>query len=277
MASNDHVTPNVLPLLFKHQNTTVKPRARDYLVDGVAYPRVTTALGIISKPALVGWAVRVALDDVTAILLSPDVGAEIGLAFEESPEHYKDFVSKLIERARKGPGDKRDERAGSGTEIHQLIQSILAAPTAVRHIPWANVPMEQRASVEAAFDFLADYEIEVCDSERVVWSPEHKIAGTIDGVGFIDGQLVIWDWKTSAKIYWETALQLSAYAQLLKELTGQEVTAAYAVRLPRPGDETTYGVKAISAENLVKGWATYRSSLSLHQGSKHKWWEEKDE
>ena len=277
MASNYHVTSSALPLLFKHQNTTVKPRARDYLVDGVAYPRVTTALGIINKPALVGWAARVALDDVTAILLSPDVGAEIGLAFEESPAHYKDFVSKLIERARKSPTAERDERAEIGTRIHQRIQNILATPKGTRHIPLANVPTEQSVSVWAAFDFIADYEIRVCDSERVVWSPEHKIAGTIDGVGFIDGQLVIWDWKTSASIYWETALQLSAYAQLLEELTGRQVTAAYAVRLPRPGVEIKYEVKALSRANLVKGWATYLSSLSLHQGSKHKWWEEKDE
>lgn len=268
-----------LPVLPEYAGVVVKPRAKDYLVDGERYARVTTALGIINKPALPAWAARVALEKVATVLRNPDVCRELALALEETPESYDEFVDLLIERARKAPNETRDERGEAGTETHRLIQEVveLASDEKNRDEYLKSVDAPYLPAVTAALRFLYDYNIEVLETERVVWLPEMKVAGTIDGVGMRHGKVVIWDWKTSASIYWETALQLGAYSHLLEELTGEYVFEAFAVRLPRQGDEGGYEARRLSTGSLIDAWEAYVSALSLKHASNQTWWEEGDE
>ena len=263
-----------LSVLPEYTGVVVKPRARDYLVDGVAYARVTTALGIINKPALVPWAAKMALQKVREVLVNPDVCRELALALEETPESYDEFVDLLIERASKAPNEARDARGEAGTEVHALIHEVLALDDIDRaaFLNGSDAPL----AVSEALRFLSDYDIEVVDTERVVWLPDLKVAGTIDGVGIRNGDIVIWDWKTSAGLYWETALQLGAYAQLLSKLTGEFVYKAFAVRLPRSGDTGGYEVKTLSWEALRSGWRAYLSAFDLKHASGKPWWEDKE-
>lgn len=264
-----------LPLLPEYANVVVKPRARDYLVDGVKYQRVTTALSIINKPALIPWAKRVALAKVSDVLLAPDVQSELVTAIEETPAAYEAFVERIIERAAKAPDEARDERGASGTETHRLIQECVGLTDVSEYLKL--VGDEHRPAVWEALNFLADFDIDVCDTERVVWEPSTQVAGTIDGVGFRNGRLVIWDWKTGAGIYWEAALQLGAYAHLLTNLTGRAVEEAYAVKLPRAGDEGGYEARRLTAGGLAKAWEHYYSTLVVNRGSKLDWWEESND
>ena len=263
-----------LPVLTEYANVVVKPRARDYLVDGVAYARVTTALGIINKPALVPWATKLALTKVSDVLLDPAVRAELVTAVEETPEAYEGFVQRVIDRASKAPNEARDSRGAGGTETHRIIHEIipLSPDDQVEYLK--SVDEACRPAVWEALNFLTDYDIEVVDTERVVWLPELKVAGTIDGVGIRNGKIVIWDWKTSAGVYWETALQLGAYAKLLNKLTGRLVDSAFAVRLPRHADDAGYEAKLISADSLRLAWEAYLSALRLKESSRENWWEE---
>ena len=251
-----------LPVLPQYEGVVVVPRARDYLVAGEKFPRVTTALGIINKPALVPWAKKVALAKVSAVLLDPEVQRELVVTMEESPADYGEFVQRVIDRASKAPDEARDESAGKGTATHLVIKDALQGG-------WLD-PMNKAA--HAALAFLEEYEIEVVDAERVVWSPTCRVAGTVDGIGWRGERLVIWDWKTGGAIYWETALQLAAYAHLLEELTGVRVTVAYAVRLPR-GEESEYEVKSLGSEGLDLAWDAYLAASNLHQAGKTTWWE----
>ena len=263
-----------LPVLPEYANVVVKPRARDYLVGGVAYARVTTALGIINKPALVPWAARTALAKVREVLVNPDVYRELARALEETPESYEEFVDLLIDRAAKAPNEARDARGEAGTEVHSLISEVVALDDIDRSafLMGSDAP----PAVWEALRFLSDYGIKVIDTERVVWLPDLKVAGTIDGIGMRNGHVVIWDWKTSASVYWETALQLGAYAKLLTRLTGVGVAAAFAVRLPRPGDGAGYEAKELSADSLRLAWEAYLSALRLKEYSREEWWEDKE-
>jgi hypothetical protein len=70
--------------------------------------------------------------------------------------------------------------------------------------------------VAAAMEFLFEQEPEVIHSEATVYSREHLYAGTADlivrmRVGRSTRHVVV-DFKTSPRIYDETALQLCAYA-----------------------------------------------------------------
>lgn len=59
-------------------------------------------------------------------------------------------------------------------------------------------------------------------TEGMVWSEKHKFAGTPDCVTLCNNELILWDWKTSAKLKkrkWITDyfLQVAAYCQAFKE------------------------------------------------------------
>ena len=267
---------NSLRVLPEYANVVVKPRARDYLVDGVSHARVTTALGIINKPALVPWAAKMALAKVREVLVNPDVCRELALALEETPESYDEFVDLLIDRAAKAPNEARDERGAAGTETHALIHEALVLGGADQHNFLMTLDSSQRLAVYEACNFLTDYDIKVIDTERVVWLPDLKVAGTIDGIGMRNGKVVIWDWKTSAGLYWETALQLGAYAHLLSKLTDAFVYEAFAVRLPRVGDTGGYEAKTLSWETLRSAWGAYLSAFDLKHASNKAWWEDKE-
>lgn len=266
-----------LKFLPQYQNVVVTPRARDYLVAGKRYQRVTTALGVINKPALIPWAKRVTLENVAATLLNPTVKSELLLSLEESPGGYEAFVERLITRAGKASGEERDQKAGRGTDLHQAIQDSFQATNLDDSL--SLLDKDSTLAVRAAHTFLQAYGIAPCASELVVWNEDLQIAGTIDGVGWCGGKLVIWDWKTGAHLYWETALQLAAYAICLSVLTGVEVDAAYAVRLPSPpACALDYEVKKLDRLGFGSAWLAYRQALGLYRAqSKELWVEEGNE
>ena len=255
----------VLSVLPEFSWVVVKPRARDYLVDGVRYQRVTTALGIINKPALIPWAKRTTLAKVGETLLDPVVRGELLVALEESPGEYEGFVERLLTRAGKATDEVRDESAGRGTAIHALVQEALFSPESA----------EEEPAIHSARAFITEYGITVCDLERVVWDDFHAIAGTIDGVGWRGDKLVIWDWKTGSHLYWEAALQLAAYAFCLERLTGVEVHEAFGVRLPQEGGAPE--VKRGGRVELLAAMLPYFAALSLYRAGSDKLWSEEEE
>mgnify|MGYP000073141250 CR=1 FL=1 len=129
-------SPNSLTLLPEYQGIEIVARARDYLIAGERYQRVTTALGIINKPALIGWAKTVALAKIRDVLLNEDVRNEIArMGFTEThdaigDDDYSEWVDRLIQTASDRPDEVRDERAALGTEAHALVRdaSLLITP-----------------------------------------------------------------------------------------------------------------------------------------------------
>ena len=268
--------------LPQYRDVTVVQRTRDYLVDGERYQRVTAALGIINKPALVPWARRVTLEKVQAVLSDPSVVGELArfsYQFEEgatTPDkgEYMGWVDRLIAAADAYPDQVRGEKAALGTEIHQMLRDATQLSPADQSAYLEVVPNDQRPAFTGALAFLRDHSIKVVATEQPVWSDKHKIAGTVDGVGWVGSALVIWDWKRSAGVYWETALQLGAYAEYLGRLMGVPVEKAWAVRLlrePPAPDAPLYEVHQV--RNKAAAYAAYLDACGLYEASKNKeWW-----
>lgn len=250
-----------------------------YLIDGRKCIRVTSPLRIINKPALVPWAKRLALESARETLCDPSVIEELAtILHPERPSdylpEYHGFVNRLMEKASNRPEEVRDTSAALGTEVHALIQDLLIADSYLASDDPLMVPENQKAAVNGALEFLQDRDITMLGTEVTVWSNDLGIAGTIDGVGRnAQGELVMWDWKRSAGIYWETALQLSAYSNFLSELMGEEVQHAYAVRLLRePPEEGEALYEAKQLANLSEGFGAYIDALGLQRASNVKYW-----
>lgn len=187
--------------------TTTKPYRvgedgpRMYEIDGVAYPSVTTVLSVISKPALVPWATNMALANVEQVLR--DSGGPPTLV----DDGYGDWVSAIVEAARKTPMAARDKAADVGTRAHAAIEaSILGQePMLTPDIATAHGNF---------FSWLKESGLAIVDAEQVVVSKQHGYAGTRDFLAkrLFDGALFMGDIKTSNGLYPEYLLQVAAYA-----------------------------------------------------------------
>ena len=176
-----------------------------HLIDGKPATGVTTVISVLAKPALIGWAARMACEYVR----------EHAIFLEEGNE-YRVSVDALI-AAQTAHTKKKDAAAEHGTDSHALVEE------------WIKNRMDNRMS---ATDFspiqkFIDWAIENVDhflfSERRMFNKEHFIAGTAD-FAYIgkDGKKYMADFKTSSGIYGaDYFLQVAAY-RMLAELEGDE-------------------------------------------------------
>jgi CRISPR/Cas system-associated exonuclease Cas4 (RecB family) len=74
---------------------------------------------------------------------------------------------------------------------------------------------------------------DIHDTELKVISRQHKYSGTLDAVGTFNGKPMLYDWKTSSRIYPDMDLQLVAYAQAYKEQTGIELKQGMIVHVSK--------------------------------------------
>jgi CRISPR/Cas system-associated exonuclease Cas4 (RecB family) len=84
------------------------------------------------------------------------------------------------------------------------------------------------------------------ESELHVVSEAYKYAGTFDATGFLPDRprtLTLFDWKTSSGIYPDMALQLSAYGQAYKEMTGIEIKRGFIVHVSKEKPDHKMTVK----------------------------------
>lgn len=168
-------------------------RGHSYQLDGVKVPGVTTVTGNLPKSALIDWAGR-----VTA---------------EYAVDHWDELTQQphsarlnTLTRARYQATSKAALR---GTQIHSLGEQVSLGQQVDAG--------EHQAEVDAYARFLDRWQVEVIATETPCASTRWGYAGTADawavfGHGALAGQRVLLDIKTGARVYDETALQLTAYA-----------------------------------------------------------------
>ena len=244
--------------LFLPQYATVKTKQqpRIYKVGGESYQRVSTALGVINKPAIGPWMVKMATNTMHDVLMQEDVQAEIALA-AENPKNYEAFVERLFQRVKDAPNEERDARADRGTGIHEEVATWLGRDP--DEIDYDDLT----GPASHAIQFIKDWDITVLGREVVVWDDELKVAGTLDGVGTLpDGSVILWDWKTGSGPYWEMALQLGAYWSMYGNLTGTVVDRLGIVKLT----EDDYFFHEVV--DPASAWEAYKDAVSLHRAGK---------
>jgi len=159
---------------------------RDYrLADGTKVQGVTTIIGILNKPALVYWAYKRGKD---------------GLDLYES----------------------RDKAADAGTLAHDMIQTYLHGGEPDTVVINASVTEDVKDQATTAFlnflEWAQARKLKPVLIEEPLVSEEYRYGGTPDLIAQIDdGLLAVVDWKTSAGIYLEALIQVSAYRWLWEE------------------------------------------------------------
>lgn len=156
------------------------PHTETY-IDGIWYPSVTTVMDVEPKPWLDKWRTKWGSLAERKTKLAGQVGGE----FHKCVEQYLDTGTFTVSNGSDGFPTSCTGR------VVGMMESF---------IDWA---VNVEGTIEA--------------TELKVVSKLHTYSGTLDAVGTLEGKLIIFDWKTSSRIYDEMALQLSAYAQAYKE------------------------------------------------------------
>jgi hypothetical protein len=180
-----------------------------YEKDGVEFPSVTTILGILDKPALVGWAARTAIDYVRE-----NIG-QVGTP------HFWD-------NAKESWRDLKKSAADHGTEVHALAEEWIKG----------GDPMPTTDEAQTGFEALKatcqSMGLTFLHSEHTVFSNKGGYAGTLDAVAKdASGKLCLIDFKTSSGVYPEMKSQVSMYANAYEEMTGTTIDRQIIIRIDR--------------------------------------------
>lgn len=219
-----------------------KPARRQYRVDGKRVPGVTTVLGVLDKPALVGWAARTAADaavEAVANGLPPDDAKEVG---------------------RKAVFARRDKAADLGTRAHALVEAHFAGESITVDLTDPD-DAKVYACAKRAIDHIEATCTRVVLSETAYTSPI-GFGGTLDLVVERDGKLLIADLKTGKGVHDEVIPQLAAYRFLLS-CANVVVEDGLVFHVPVDGDEVIE--HAIPSHKLDAGWRVFDCALTIYQ------------
>ena len=165
----------------------------DEVVDGV-----TSALGIVAKPALVYWSANKAGEYIEKFL-------PVGKPIDEIEK------KQLVEGCKKAHRTLKDNAADLGTMLHALIEDFAKGKT----VPEPVNPILNK-SFNQFKDWVKANNVRFIDSERKIYSKRFNYAGTLDLLAD-NGTKMLIDIKTSSGIWDEYYLQVAAYIQAINE------------------------------------------------------------
>ena len=179
-----------------------------YHEDGTKIISVTEATGMINKPRLIDWAVKMMRED---LIEKRNRGIYISIPeiISSSSQH------KLF----------KQNAANKGKAVHNwceqyikyYLKEILDKP-----------PMPQDEQViNSAMAFMKwekEHKIKWIAAEKVIYSREHDYAGRMDAKAKIDGKLCAIDFKTGNHTYNEHRYQVAGYQSADAEESGNKYT-----------------------------------------------------
>ena len=240
----------MIELLPQYKDAVIKNGRSWYEINGVKHVRVTTSLNVISKPALVPWAIRTTTEKFRSVM-----EASVNTTIDPV------WINEVMDAVKNAADASRDEAAARGTAIHEAIydwETLGDRPD--------DIGINQ--AIQAYDNWRATAPMEVVASEMTVWSPSDQYAGTIDQVCRNSaGNWSVIDFKTGGA-YPEAALQVAAYANALEELTGIPVDDAWILRIPRdqPLDGSPqFFTKYMTNAHIQSNFEAFRNALYLQR------------
>lgn len=248
---------------------TFSPGRHTYMVDipGVVrkawFPSVTGILGVIAKPQLTKWASQRTIEYIKKRLgeYESSQGAppftidtkHLHSWCDDAEEGWQDTESTSIgSLAHRFLEAELRYRAGEGPRPERpKVDPVLAPDFTAGMIDMAN------NSITAGLSFFDEHEIRPIMLERVLFHPTDAYIGTVDFVGYVDGELVIGDHKTSKRLYSEYWIQLSAYVSAYFSEFGKLIQTRYLWNIKKDGT---------GLEVEKRGIDTYQDDLNCFAG-----------
>ena len=147
--------------------------------------------------------------------------------------------------------DELKNAGNIGTNLHDLAE--LAILKKDYQIP------EDPTVLHCFNQFLEWWDNLTCEviwTEKKYISKELNVGGCPDLLVKKDGKYILVDFKTSKAIYSDMIIQLSCYAELIRENDGIEIDRAVIVRFPKDNDDTE--IRKFSKEELAVGLKQFK-------------------
>lgn len=165
-----------------------KRRAGIYFINDKAYISVTKILSVIDKSQpLMYWFGRHIWEGMVA---------DPSLSWEE---------------ARSLPYKENKKAKQRGSDVHNIIETYKITGK----LP--NEDGDYTGYIQAFNSWVRDFNVEIVEQERTIFSDKYGYAGTVDMLANVNGEKRIVDVKTGKDLYEEVHLQTSAYKQALLE------------------------------------------------------------
>ena len=210
-------------------------------------PSVTNILGVINKPALMGWAAKVERELVVST--SADLYEDIKGTPQMSRAAY---LLTLANRLGKAKASQKEMTAASeiGSQAHALIEWTLRGQLMQKVGPSPRITDKAQWAFMAWEDWRKTVNLKPIAVEQVIWSRKHGYAGTLDLLAEVEGVLTVIDWKTGKAVYGEAHLQNAAYRQAIREMGHGDPKQGLIVRLPKVESDPNFEVVSAKPENL---------------------------
>lgn len=199
---------------------------------------VTTKLQVLSKPHLLRWSIKVAIE---------------WLQVEDRWQRLcnEAWHEEMVSGAQMAHLGIRDEAGGVGTIAHNAVESYVndwiasfELPKDIKTFLPENADPRSVASARAVQQFLTKKNVVPIASEILVGDVRYS-AGQLDFLCMMDGKLTLIDWKTSNAVdEISYAMQVAAYKFFFEKMTGLKIQQCKILHLSKDYDKfTVYDVK----------------------------------
>lgn len=159
----------------------------------------------------------------------------------------------------------RQSAADVGTVAHEYVDAHINN----REPNVSLYPAAIRNKAQVAFkNFLSwelSHKLQVVETEVHLVSEEWQYGGTPDAIAVVDGKLSLLDWKTSARIYPETLIQIAAYKHLWEEnrpgAENEIVGGCHVVRF----NKEDAGFQHVWFDDLSEEWKAFMHMRELYE------------
>jgi len=215
---------------------------------------VTTKLGVLSKPHLAKWQIKMAIN----WLCVDDRWKRL------QNEHWKD---EMMTGAMLAPFDVRDDAGAVGTVAHNAIERYInewiatgTKPEDIKSFAPTVCDPRSIASMRAVEVYFKKHDIEPIASEILVGDIKYS-AGTLDFLAFVDGKVTLIDFKTSNGVdQVGYSAQVAAYKYFFEHMTGVKIAKVKILHLSKDSDKFT----VLDVKNLPQAWKAFKQICQVY-------------
>ena len=202
------------------KNFTFNKENHYYELDGKRMYGVTTILQMIAKPALIPWAVKMAVDYIKNNCKQNQLIKYL--------VHLAD-----LDAAKSAHRKKKEDAGAKGTDAHELIEGFIL--DGIDNNKGKIFGQSDNEQVNHFISWATRNDIVFLASEKRLYSESMWVAGTTDMVFIKDGKKYVGDIKTSSAIYPEHFYQMAAYRMMLEEMGENGFDGSVVIRIGKDG------------------------------------------
>lgn len=209
-----------------------------YELDGKRLHGVTTVLGVIAKPMLIGWAAKQTAEWIR----------ENATTYHEQPlgneiKHGWVVWESDLQEAVKAHTKKKEAGGAKGTDLHSIVEGYVKnCIVAGGHAFPIMLGQDTNPGFHQFVKWACDNSVQFLASEKRVYNddPDLWYAGTADFTCIIKGKRLVGDLKTMKKL-WDRQpfLQTAAYLMALERMGEDKFDGSVIVNINKETNELT--------------------------------------